>query len=211
MPFEQLPTEIPYLDYDGTNWAIFSMHFRKAMQATHRWGHFDGTRPRPSAKDPSAPIDAEREAQKCWEHEDIVTRYLLSERLPDSTALCLRRYQTAQACWTRLDNMYLDKSMNDLEQAFLEMRCPKGADVRTFLTNVRQKGEELTAAGIEITDKDYQRTVLFSIPEELADFASLHLSVAKLTHAVVNVDTLIDLICEEAQRLEDCRRDGRRK
>jgi hypothetical protein len=40
------------------------------------------------------------------------------------------------------------------------MRCPKGGDVCTFLTNLKTKRNELVAVGVAIADKDYQRTVL---------------------------------------------------
>jgi len=31
---EQLPSNIPQLEADGSNWAIFTMQFQEAMQAT---------------------------------------------------------------------------------------------------------------------------------------------------------------------------------
>jgi hypothetical protein len=40
------------------------------------------------------------------------------------------------------------------------MCCPKGGDVRAFLTNLKTKHNELAAVGVAIADKDYQRTVL---------------------------------------------------
>jgi hypothetical protein len=46
---------------------------------------------------------------------------------------------------------------------------------------MRYKHEELAAARVRITNKDYQRTVLRGIPEELAKFASPLLSAARPT------------------------------
>ena len=63
-------------------------------------------------------------------------------------------------------------AQNDLEQAFFNMRCPKGGDVCVFLTALRYKKEELAAARVRVTQKEYQHTVLKSIPDELAKFAS---------------------------------------
>ncbi len=63
-------------------------------------------------------------------------------------------------------------TQNDLEQVFFDMRCPKGGDVHAFLTALRYKKEELAAAGVTVTQKEYQRTILKSIPDELAKFAS---------------------------------------
>ena len=42
------------------------------MMATQRWGYFDGTKPRPTAKDPDAPTDDERELLEHWDHEDLI-------------------------------------------------------------------------------------------------------------------------------------------
>jgi hypothetical protein len=215
-PIEKLPANIPRLEVNGANWAIFSMRFREAMQATRRWGYFDGSRPRPTPKDPSAPSADEQEELERWEYQDLVARYLLSQRLPDTTAMRLSSYTTAQMRWARVNEEFTAKSVyaqNDLEQAFFEMRCPKDGDVRTFLTSVRYKREELAAAGVRVTNRDYQRTVLRGIPEDLAKFASQLLAAARLTRqqSVVDTDTLIDHICEEAERLKNRRARGQNK
>ena len=186
------------------------------MQATRRWGYFDGSRPRPTPKDPNAPSADEAEEIERWEYQDLVARYLLSQRLPDTTAMRLSSYSTAQMRWARVNEEFTAKSIyaqNDLEQAFFEMRCPKDGDVRTFLTSVRYKREELAAAGVRVTNRDYQRTVLRGIPEELAKFASQLLAAARLTRqqSVVDTDTLIDHICEEAERLKNRRTRGQNK
>ena len=83
----------------------------------------------------------------------------------------------------------------------------KGGDVCVFLTSLWYKCEELAAAGVSVTTKDYQRTILKGIPEELACFASGILMSARLfmTAATVDMETLIDHICEEADRLKNCR------
>ena len=58
---------------------------------------------------------------------------------------------------------------------------------------------------MSITDRDYQRTVLRGIPEELARFASAILSSARIFSSTSSVDTetLIDHICEEADWLKN--------
>ncbi len=47
-------------------------------------------------------------------------------------------------------------AQNDLEAAFFEIMCPKGGNVRAFLTDLHYKREALAAAGVCITDKEYQ-------------------------------------------------------
>jgi hypothetical protein len=116
-------------------------------------------------------------------------------------------YPTTKARWDRVHDEFTAKSIyaqNDLESTFYDMRCAKGSDVHVFLMSLQYKCEELAAAGVSISDKEYQRMVLKGIPEELARFASGLLSSARifLTPAV-DIKTLIDHICEEADRLKN--------
>jgi hypothetical protein len=84
------------------------------------------------------------------------------------------------------------------------MCCPRGGDIWPFLTSLCSKRKELAAAGISITQKDYQCTVLKGIPEELAKFAAQLLSSACLnSRPPVATDTLIDHICEEAEHVKN--------
>jgi transposase InsO family protein len=87
---------------------------------------------------------------------------------------------------------------------FFKMRCPKGGDVHAFLMNLKTKCNELTAVGVAIADKDYQRTVLRGIPNKLTQFALQLLTSAHLAHnsSTVDVKELIQAICEEADHLK---------
>jgi len=96
---EQLPSNIPYLKADGSNWAIFTMHFHKAMQATQHWPHFDGTFTSPTPGDPNKPIDDKKKEIKKWDHEDTMAHYLLLQHLPNSIAVQLYAYTIAKAYW----------------------------------------------------------------------------------------------------------------
>jgi hypothetical protein len=59
---EQLPANIPHLEPNGTNWAIFLMCFKEAMQASCRWHYFDGSSKHPSSKDDTKPTKEEIKA-----------------------------------------------------------------------------------------------------------------------------------------------------
>jgi hypothetical protein len=91
-------------------------------------------------------------------------------------------------------------AQNNLKSEFFEMHCPKAGDICMFLTSLRYKHEELVAAGVHVTNKEYQCTVLCGIPKELTKFTSQLLSSTKLAHNVMVIDTnmLIDHIYEEA-------------
>jgi hypothetical protein len=114
------------------------------MQATRHWPYFKGTVSCPTVKDPSKVTDAKKKAIKEWEHGDLAARYLLSQRLPDSIAVRLQSLTTIKSHWEHLTSEFTTQSMyaqNDLEQAFFEMRCPKGGNIRTFLTTLHCKKE----------------------------------------------------------------------
>jgi hypothetical protein len=207
---KQLLANIPHLEPNGSNWAIFQMRFCEAMLASCHWGYFDGTIQRPAPSTSGKPTDDEKTAMAKWDHEDLLAHYLLSQHLPDTTAIRLSNVNTAKEHWTKVSNEYKAKStyaQNDLEQAFLEMRCVKGTDIQTFLTTLHYRRKELAAAGVTITDRDYQHTVLRGIPDELAKFTSSLLSAARITNSLTTVDTdsLINHICEEADHMKNRR------
>ncbi len=59
------------------------------------------------------------------------------------------------------------------------------------------------AVGVEISSHDYQKTVLKGIPEDLARYTSSALTLVRVFGSVLSTDTLIGLICEEADRLKN--------
>jgi hypothetical protein len=65
---EQLPANIPQLEPDGSNWAIFTGCFCEAMRATWCWPYFDGTSTCPSPKVTNKPTDDKKKEIKKWEH-----------------------------------------------------------------------------------------------------------------------------------------------
>jgi len=76
---EKLPMNIPCLEPNRSNWAIFSMCFQKAMTVTCQWGYFSGLKPHPKIKDENVPTDEEIKATETWKYEDSVASYLLSQ------------------------------------------------------------------------------------------------------------------------------------
>lgn len=126
-------TSVPRLDPTGSNWAIFSMRFQEAMEANQKWGHFDGSATRPVPKDDKNPTADETKAVSEWNQNEVMARYLLSQRLPDSTAVRLKGLASAK------------------ERSFSEMCCPRGGDVRSFLGSMRVKREELAAVGVTMS------------------------------------------------------------
>ncbi|KAJ8586924.1 hypothetical protein M405DRAFT_713301, partial [Rhizopogon salebrosus TDB-379] len=77
--------------------------------------------------------------------------------------------------------------------------CPNGGDIRQFLDGLRTKREELASVGVSIDEKDYRSTIIKSLPNSLANFASNQLTSAKLWSPTktIDPDILISIISEE--------------
>src|SRR6267154_2287203 len=204
---EKLPANIPRLEHNGSNWAIFKMCFGNAMKVTRQWAYFTGLNPYPKPVDAAKPTKEEATAIVQWEYEDSVASYLLSQRLPDTTEMRLANCKTTQERWALVTQEYQAKSayvQADLHQAFLDMRCTKGGNMRDFLASLCCKHEELAAAGVLVTEKEYEHTILRGISSELATFTSHLLSAAQIIRgsATIDLDALVNQICEEANRLK---------
>jgi hypothetical protein len=177
------------------------------MQATCRWPYFEGTVSCPTMKDPSKVTEAEKKATEDWEHGDMAACYLLSQCLPNSIAVRLQSLTTTKGHWECLTSELTTQSMyvqNDLEQAFFNIRCPKGGDICTFLTTLHCKKEELAAARVHVIQKEYQCTILKSLPNKLTKSAALLLSNTWISNQVIETETLISNICKEFERLKNC-------
>jgi hypothetical protein len=70
---------------------------------------------------------------------------------------------------------------------------------------LHNKCEELAATGVRITQREYQRTILKSLPDELAKFAAQLLISARHSGFILDTDTLITSIIEESERLKNQR------
>jgi transposase InsO family protein len=211
---DPLPTSIPRLDPTGSNWAIFSMRFQEAMEANQKWGHFDDSMPRPDPADATKPTEDEKKAMATWDLDETISRYMLSQRLPDSTAVRLKAITSVKDRWDKVKNEFSVKSQyaeTDLLTVFNEMRCPRGGNVREFLGTMRVKREELAAVGVTMNEKEYRSAIIKALPEEMSKFASGLLTAARVLSSTKSIDpeVLIDHVSEEADRLAARRkRDG---
>ena len=63
----------------------------------------------------------------------------------------------------------------------------------------------LAAVGVRITQREYQRTILKSLPDELAKFAAQLLVSARHSGFILDTDTLINSVIEELEHLKNWR------
>jgi hypothetical protein len=176
------------------------------MEANHKWGHFDGSSKCPASADPDKPTNEEKAAQADWDQNEMVAKYLLTQCMPDSTAVHIRTITLVMDHWTKVKNEYSVKSQYakvDLLTTFSELHCSSVSEVWTFLGQMHVKREELAAIGVEVIGKEYQSAILKSILEEMSKFASGLFTSAWMFVPGMKVDPniLIDNISEEADRL----------
>jgi len=140
-----------------------------------------------------------------WQKNENLAKHLLFQRIPDSTALRVRNLPDVAAMWTEIVREYTEKgtyAQTDLRTKFLESKCPDNGDIRQFLDDLRAKRDELAAVGVSIEEKDYRSTIIQSLPNHLASFASGQLATARLYSPTqtIDPDILISLIIEESER-----------
>ena len=169
---DTLPSSVPKLEMTGTNWAIFEIRFRDAIEAKGFWGHFDGQTKRPVSGTPAVmgtdgkvitpaigltPEEFLTEMTQ-WEKDERSAKSLLNQKIPDSTLMRIRSKTTVEERWNAIQKEYTEKgayAQTELRQKFLESKCMDKGNVREFLDSLRVKQEELAAVGVDIEEKDY--------------------------------------------------------
>jgi len=90
-----LPSSFSKLNASGLNWAIFAVHFQDAIEAKGFWDHFPGIIVRPAAADKPALTAKELAlAQKQWDKDKLSAKSLLTQKIPNSTLMCIHTKKT---------------------------------------------------------------------------------------------------------------------
>ena len=119
-----LPSSIPKLDASGINWAIFSVHLQDTIEAKGFWNHFDSSSVCPeqefakiiTAVDGTVtggteiiPADELTASQRQWDKDEHSAKSLLTQKLPDSTLMCIHTKRTVFERWNSIINEYTEK------------------------------------------------------------------------------------------------------
>ncbi|KIY43114.1 hypothetical protein FISHEDRAFT_54056, partial [Fistulina hepatica ATCC 64428] len=106
-----LPSDVPKVDDQGSNWPIFTLCFEDAMHGKGLWTHFDGSEPLPIETDDN------KDAVTKWKTNEAKARSLLMQRLPDVTVSKIAKIDTMVKRWKAIT---MDFSLkNELLQAGL--------------------------------------------------------------------------------------------
>jgi gag-polypeptide of LTR copia-type/Zinc knuckle len=132
----------------------------------------------------------------------------LTQWLPEDTAMEVFVHKTAKEWWEAIELEFTAKSKfarNNLKQEFFSMCCPRGGDIRTFLTSLWTKQNQIKATGVTIGNDNFEQTVLQSLPDKLAKFAVLTQMSVRVSGNTLNIMFLIQCLCKEADRLKSHR------
>jgi len=134
---------------------------------------------------------------------------LLCQRLPDKISMDMDEYPTVKEQWDALTLLATPRTAHaraNMHQSFLDMRCPKGGDIQEFLSSLKKRRHELTAASITITEPEYKRTIIHRVPDPLSAYASQTMGslrlTCKLTCSPFDMMDVINTLCKEADRIK---------
>ncbi|ETW80100.1 hypothetical protein HETIRDRAFT_322796 [Heterobasidion irregulare TC 32-1] len=175
---DTLPSNVPRLDPKGTNWVIFSICFKDAITAKKKWGHFDSTAPHPSfIVAVGAALSKKQLATiQTWDDNEASAKYLLSQRLPDSTVICTNKIAMVAARWASIVTDYTAKSafaQTAVRKEFLGLCVPHSGNVDWSLCGLRGSVEGATCsehygAVSGFTEVSYLTFVILLVPELLS-------------------------------------------
>ncbi|PBK64763.1 hypothetical protein ARMSODRAFT_892434, partial [Armillaria solidipes] len=163
-------SNVPKLDVSGTNWLIFHYRFEIAVESKGVWGHFNGSEPSPPGPqqgDDAATAAAATAEVTEWKKKEKEARHYLVQKLEDSTLTELLCHATVERMWNALTEKFTALSTHiiaDMQARFDNMKCPNNGNVRTHLTSLRMKYEELCAVGMVLTDNQYATRIIGSLP-----------------------------------------------
>jgi hypothetical protein len=124
----------------------FDHRLEQAIRVKKKWGHLTGTTARPTAVDPAKPTDDERTKMSDWDEDEATARYLLAQRIPDSTLIQTRTLATSASMWSYIVAEFTTKSafaQSNLRREFINMRVPQNGDLCTIFDSLATKRETL--------------------------------------------------------------------
>ena len=173
-----------------------------AIEAKGFWDHFDGSSSSPMLSEP--PTAAKTAAKNQWEKDEQSAKALLTQHLPDSTMMEIHTKKTVKERWEAVVREYTVKGVyaqTEMRAKFLMLRCPERGNVKEFLRGLRLKKEELAQVGVKISDKEYMSTIISSLLDALANFASMQMAwTLQQTSKPIDAGTLMMMLLQEAER-----------
>ncbi|KAJ7347980.1 hypothetical protein DFH08DRAFT_699114, partial [Mycena albidolilacea] len=161
-------SRIPILQPNGANWLIFSTCFKYFVKSKARWGHFDGTTPKPVPPAQQVEIDE-------WEKNEDEAHNSLAQRLEDTTLLQADEWNTVAEMWEWITNEFTALSAHvvaAMQVDFDNCNCGENGNVCTHPDLLKMKHKSLVAVGVVLTDSQYATRIINSLPRAYQRYLS---------------------------------------
>ena len=147
---------------------------------------------------------AETVAKNQWDKDEHSEKALLTQWLLDLIIMEIHSKTTMKEQWEAVVREYTVKGIypqTKIRARFLLMKCPERGNAEEFLRGLRLKREELAQVRVKISDKKYLSTIISSLLDLLANFASMQMSWAlQHTLKLIDTNTLMTMLLQEAER-----------
>ena len=150
---------VPKLKTNGSNWIIFSVCLKWALQEKKVFGHLDSTSPQPATT-------ADANEQTSWLDDEVKACHLLAQKLQDSTLTKLLHFTTAALMWTSLTKEFTLKSSHTVAvmcTSFDSLKCANNGNICTHLDKLCFKYEELVGISVTIPTEQYATRIIGSL------------------------------------------------
>ena len=214
-------SSVPKLETNGSNWIIFQIRLKWALEEKRVFSHLDGTMVKPTA---AGEEDISKDVEE-WLGNETKARHLLAQKLYDSTLTKLLHLTTVAEVWKTITQEFTVKSSHvvaAMRTSFESLKCANNGNIRTHLDKLRFKYEELVGIGITIPSTEYATRIIGSLPshyqQHLSTIEASARASALATTAVqmsaaspttmtqttfsVSPDLLIQLAMEEYDRIQ---------
>jgi hypothetical protein len=207
---KDLFAQVPVLETDGSNYAVWKLRLEYAMAAKGTLGHLDATAPEPvepkaSDKGPADPdaMTAYRADHQKWKEREYLARAQLARVVRDLTLQKIAKRDTVAQMWTVIKDEYESKTelvQADLRTRFYTIHCPEKGDLRAHLDKLQIMHGELATVGVTIGEAEYRSVIMQSLPKAYASYLSALTSAAHMSKVSLTPDTIITYLQNEYDR-----------
>ncbi|EMD35101.1 hypothetical protein CERSUDRAFT_97016 [Gelatoporia subvermispora B] len=183
---------VPQLKANGSNWPVFKMRMTWALDARDLLDHLMGRDTEPT--DPLAkwaqgkgPLPFAIEEVKEGEevavpaHPPQLTQK--DKKIHEQYLLRLKEWRKRMKCngdtvakmWDWIVGEFKDKTplvQSNALKRFQTLCCPDNGNIAKHLDLLGKMIEELSAIGVNVSNKDYSAQILKSVPSQFADYLS---------------------------------------
>jgi hypothetical protein len=155
-------SSVPKLETNGSNWIIFQIHPKWALEEKQVFGHLDGTTVQPTGTG-----DEAAKWQEEWLIDETKAHHLLAQKLHDSTLTKLLHLTTVAEMWKTIKQEYTVKSSHvvaAMRSSFESLKCADNVNICTHLNKLHLKYKELVDIGITILHTEYATHIIGLLP-----------------------------------------------